>query len=191
MTNANLPPEIAERLAVFEKSVHEHWRLYTVEGIILIILGAAAIILPVIGSVAVEQLLGWLFLIGGIVGLTTTIMNRHAPGFWWSLLSAAAAVIAGVLLVGRPITGVISLTFVLTGFLAADGVLMILFAIEHRRKLSQRWGWLLVNGLLDLALAGIIAWALPYSAAWALGIIAGVDLLFGGFALIAVAMASK
>jgi uncharacterized membrane protein HdeD (DUF308 family) len=189
MTYANLPPNGAPGMIV--KSLRDHWGLFLGEGILLVVLGAAAIIVPPLASIAVALFLGWLFLIGGIAGLATTLAGRHAPGFWWSLLSAVAALIAGILLIGWPLRGVLSLTFVLAAFLFADGVLTILFAIDHRRGLSRRWGWLLVNGVIDLLLSGLIIWALPESAAWALGIIAGIDLLFGGFALVAMALAAR
>ncbi|MDE2185003.1 MAG: DUF308 domain-containing protein, partial [Alphaproteobacteria bacterium] len=112
-------------------------------------------------------------------------------GFWWSLFSALVAIAAGAALVGWPGGGVISLTFVLTAFLIADGILTMLFAVEHRRGLSQRWGFLFLNGVLDLVLAGLIIWALPGSAIWALGLIVGIDLIFGGWSLVAMAMAVR
>jgi len=171
-------------------AVRHHWRLFLIEGIILLVLGTAAIVVPPIASLTVAIFLGWVFLVGGIVGLASTIVGRTAPGFWWSLVSALAAIIAGSLLLGWPVRGAVSLTFVLIGFLVADGALTIFFSLEHRRSLSRRWGWLLANGILDLLLAGLIVWALPASALWALGLIVGIDLVFGGWSLIAMAIAA-
>jgi uncharacterized membrane protein HdeD (DUF308 family) len=168
-----------------------HWRLFVIEGAILMLFGAAAILVPQIASLAVAILLGWIFLIGGVIGLATTVMARSAPGFWWALVSSAASIVAGALLLGWPIGGVFSLTLVLTGFLVVDGVLMILFGIEHRRHMSQRWEWLVVNGVLDLLLAAIIIVALPGSVVWVLGLVIGIDLLFGGSSLIAMGLASR
>ena len=158
---------------------------------VLVILGLGAILLPQIASLAVALVLGWLFLIGGMIGLWTTIMARGMPGFWWSLISAGVTVAAGFLLIGWPVSGAMSLTFILTAFLIADGVLMILFGIEHRRLMSQRWQWFIVNGVIDLILAGIIIAGLPGTAIWVLGLIIGIDLLFGGTSLIAFALAAK
>ena len=169
--------------------MHDHQGLYVTEGVILIVLGAAAIMLPLVASFTIESFLGWLFFIGGIAGLVTTTLGRYAPGFWWSLLSAAVAIVAGALMIGWPISGVVSLTFILTFYLVADGIFMIMFALEHRRQLSQRWIWPLINGLLDLGLAGLIVWTLPTSAGWVLGVIVGIDMLFGGMSLITMATA--
>ena len=83
--------------AQFAVAVHQHSTLFLVEGIVLVVLGLLAILVPQIASLAVELLLGWLFLISGVVGLFTTFWTKPAPGFWWSLISAVIAMIAGVL----------------------------------------------------------------------------------------------
>lgn len=180
--------EMAEAL---REGLHAHWKLFLIEGIVLLVLGAAAIVVPPLASIAVAIFLGWIFLIGGIVGLIATFTGRHAPGFWWSLISGLIAIVVGGVLIFWPVGGAVSLTLVLTAFLIADGIMTILFAIEHRRQLSQRWGWLFANGIIDLVLAAIIIWAFPGSALWVLGLIVGIDLVFGGSSLIAMAMAAR
>jgi uncharacterized membrane protein HdeD (DUF308 family) len=183
--------QTADGMPGLKTALHDHWKLFLIEGIVLIVLGSAAIVVPAVASIAVALVLGWLFLIGGIVGLATSFAGRAAPGFWWALISTLVSIAAGVLLLAHPLRGTITLTFVLTAFLVVDGVLTILFAIEHRRQLSQRWIWLLINGVLDLVLAAIIVLALPLSAEWALGLIVGIDLVFGGWSLVAMAMAAR
>ena len=117
-------------------ALHEHWVLFLVEGVVLLVLGATAIVLPPIATLAVTILLGWLFLVSGIVGLVTSFWMRHAPGFWWSLLSAALGVIVGAMLLGSPLTGAFSLTLVLIAFFIIEGVASIMFALDHKRELS-------------------------------------------------------
>jgi uncharacterized membrane protein HdeD (DUF308 family) len=70
-------PDIEQIQHAVVTSLHEHWVLYLVEGIILIILGLAAVVIPPIAALAVEILYGWLFLISGIVGLITTFRMRQ------------------------------------------------------------------------------------------------------------------
>ena len=177
--------------SAIKKTLGEHWRLFLIEGIVLLVLGAGAIIVPQIASLAVAAFLGWLFLIGGIVGLVVTIMSRGAPGFWWSLLSSLVTIVAGAVLLGWPVASVVSLTLVLTAFLIADGALMVLFGLAHRRQLSESWGWFIVNGLLDWLLAILIILALPGAAEWVLGLIVGIDLIFGGASLVTMALAVR
>jgi len=172
-------------------SLHQHWVMFLVEGIILVILGLAAIVIPPIATLAVTILLGWLLLISGVTGLITTFWMRHAPGFWWSLVSAILAIAAGISLLLWPLLGVLSLTSLLIVFFVIEGVASIMFALDHRRELSGRWGWMLVSGIADLILAAIILAGLPSTAAWALGLLLGINLLFGGSALIAMALHAR
>jgi len=155
------------------------------------LLGAAAIVLPPMATIAVEIIIGWLLLVSGIVGLITTFWMRRAPGFWWSLLSAILGIAAGVVLLRWPLSGALSLTLVLTVFLAIEGVASIMYALEHRRELSGRWGMMLVSGVVDLFLAGLIFLGLPATAAWAIGLLVGINLVFGGAALIAMAVHAR
>ena len=193
MTNSSrqtsAPP--AAFAAVLARSVRDHWWLFLIEGIVLVLLGVLAIALPAIASLAVTILLGWLLLIGGIVGLITSWMSRGAPGFAWSLISALLATVVGFVLLWSPFRGEISLTLVLVVFFLVDGVASIMLALEHRRELSGMWGWLVVTGVVDLILAAIILSGFPQTAAWVLGLLVGIDLLFGGASLLAIALAAR
>jgi uncharacterized membrane protein HdeD (DUF308 family) len=172
-------------------SLHAHWRLFLAEGIILFILGILAIVVPPIATIAVEVLIGWLLLMSGIVGLISTFRTRGAPGFGWSLLSAVIGTVAGIVLLAWPLSGALSLTLILTVFLVLEGVVSILYALEHKRELSGRWGMMLFSGVVDLFLAGIIFAGLPGTAAWAIGLLVGINLVFGGSALIAMALHAR
>jgi uncharacterized membrane protein HdeD (DUF308 family) len=184
-------PDIGQMRRLVTTSLHEHWVLFLVEGIILVILGLAAIIIPPIATLAVEILLGWVFLISGIAGLFTTFRMRQAPGFWWSLISAILGIAAGIVLLLWPLSGVLSLTLVLIAYFVIEGAASIMYAVEHKRELSGRWGWMLASGIVDLILAAIILSGLPGTAAWALGLLVGINMVFGGSALIAMALHAR
>jgi uncharacterized membrane protein HdeD (DUF308 family) len=173
------------------EGIHDHWRLFLIEGIVLGILGVAAIIVPPIAGLVATVFLAWLLLMAGCLALFSTFRARRAPGFLWSLLSAMAAVIAGGVLLWSPLRGMVALTFVLTAFFFVDGVLIIILALEHRRELTRRWQWMMVDGVIDLGLAGIIISGLPGTLLWALGLLVGIDMLFGGASLIAIALEAR
>jgi uncharacterized membrane protein HdeD (DUF308 family) len=175
----------------FANAIHAHWGLFLTEGIILLVLGAAAIIVPVVATLAFTLVIGWLFLISGGVGLVTTFWMRSAPGFWWALVSAVIGIAAGITLIRWPISGTLSLTLVLIAFFIAEGIATLMYAFEHRTQLSSRWGWMLMSGVVDLILAGIIFAGLPGSATWALGLLVGINMLFGGTAMIGMALAAR
>jgi len=185
------PPNIGDVQRAVARSLHQHWVLFLVEGVVLLVLGATAIVIPPLATLAATLVLGWLFLVSGVVGLFTTFMMRHAPGFWWSLISAALAVLVGSLLLARPVSGAFSLTLVLIAFFVIEGVASIMFALEHKRELSGRWGWMLASGVVDLLLALMILAGLPSTAAWALGLLVGINMVFCGAALIAMALHAR
>jgi uncharacterized membrane protein HdeD (DUF308 family) len=142
-------------------------------------------------TITVTIILGWIFLASGIMGLITTFRGKQAPGFWWSLVSALIAIGVGLILLAEPITGAVSLTLVLIVFFVVEGVATIMYALEHRRELSGRWEWMLVSGIIDLVLAGIILAGLPGTAAWALGLLVGINMVFGGVALVGIALHAR
>ncbi|HKO72593.1 MAG TPA: HdeD family acid-resistance protein [Bradyrhizobium sp.] len=186
-----LPRDITRLQSEMRDAVREHWKAFLIEGILLVVLGLAAMIVPPLASLAVTIFLGWMFLISGIVGLALTFWTRQMPGFWWSLISAALAIFAGIVLLARPLQGVLTLTIVVGAYFLAEGVATIMYALEHRRELSERWSWMLFSGLLDILIAALIITGLPGSADWAIGLLVGINLLFGGASLIGVALAAR
>ena len=72
-----------------------------------------------------------------------------------------------------------------------EGVATIMFALDHKRDLSGQWGFMLLSGVIDLILAAIILAGLPGTAAWALGILVGINMVFGGSAMIAMALHAR
>ena len=64
-------------------------------------------------------------------------------------------------------------------------------ALEHRNQLSGRWGWMLASGIVDLLLAALILIGLPDTAAWAIGLLLGIEMVFTGSALIVSALAAR
>jgi uncharacterized membrane protein HdeD (DUF308 family) len=190
MTNDSLAPSDQQTKAVLE-ALHQHWGAFLAEGILLVILGLLAIAMPAIASLAATIFFGWILLISGIMGLLTTIKARRAAGFTWSLISAILAIAAGAVLLWSPATGVVSLTAVLIAFLFVEGVVSLLYAFEHRKALTGRWGWMLVSGLVDLALGVLLLTGLPGTALWAVGVIVGINMLFGGWGLIFMALHAR
>ena len=184
-------PDIEKFQRAVASALHRHWKLYLAEGLLLLALGIVAVIVPPLATLAVTILFGWLFLISGVMGLVTSFWMRAAPGFWWSLISAALGVLIGGMLLARPVTGAVSLTLLLIAFFAVEGIVSIMFALDHKRELSGQWGWMLVSGVVDLVLAVIILAGLPGTSAWALGLLVGINMVFGGMALIAMALHAR
>ena len=186
-----------------EKSIHRHWILFLVEGVVLVLLGLLAIAVPSIASVNVTIVLGWLFLVSGAVGLATTYWARQAPGFWWSLVSALLAIFVGAVLIankpetlyggmmGWPFEEAGPLRLILVLFFLVEGGASIMFAFEHRRQFSGRWAWMLASGGVDIVLASIIIFDLPGTSAWTMGLLVGINMILGGVALTAMGLHAR
>ena len=186
-----LPKDINKLKAEMSATVKAHWKAFLFEGIVLAVLGLAAMVVPPLASLAVTIFLGWMFLVSGVVGLIASFWARQMPGFWWSLISAALAVLAGLILLARPMQGVLTLTIVIGAYFLAEGVATIMYALEHRRELSGRWSWLLVAGLMDILISFLIISGLPGSSEWAIGLLVGINLVIGGASLVGMALAAR
>jgi uncharacterized membrane protein HdeD (DUF308 family) len=184
-------PDIAKFQRAVANTLHKHWVLFLVEGVVLLVLGATAVVLPLLATLALTIIIGWLFLVSGVVGLVTTFWMRQAPGFWWSLISAVLGVAVGFVLLASPLSGAFSLTLVLVVFFIIEGAASIMFALDHKRELTGKWGWMLVSGIVDLVLGAMIFGGLPSTAAWAIGLLVGINMVFGGAALIAMALHAR
>ena len=186
-----LPDDISALQAKVTTTVRAHWKAFLFEGILLVVLGLAAMIVPPLASIAVIIFLGWMFLITGAAGLALTFWAREMPGFWWSLVSAVLAIGAGIVLLVRPVEGTLTLTFVVGAYFLAEGVASIMYALQHRKELSERWSWMLFAGVMDIVIAFLIISGLPGSAVWAIGLLVGINLVFGGASLIGMALAAR
>jgi uncharacterized membrane protein HdeD (DUF308 family) len=190
MTDPNILPNldnVRRRLAV---AFHAHWKLFLAEGIVMMVLGLLAIAVPEVASLAITIFIGWLFFIGGIFRTVSLLQHRNMPGFGWSLATALLAIVLGLVLLLRPMAGVLTLTLALIAFFILEGVSAILLAIEHRRHLPS-WGWVLFSGFVDLLLAFLIWDGWPSSAGWAIGLLVGINMVFLGLSLIMTALAAR
>jgi uncharacterized membrane protein HdeD (DUF308 family) len=186
---SNSPIEAASVQTLVSEAVRRHRGLFLFEGIMLTVLGVIAVLVPVVASFAATLFFGWIFLLSGVVGLFTTFRGRHVPGFWWSLLSALVGITAGVLLLVWPTQGLFSLTSVLIAFLWVEGAITIFYALEHRTG-PGRWGYVLASGIVDLTLGIILFAGLPGTATWAIGLLIGINMFFGGWSLILMALST-
>ena len=97
--------------------------------------------------------------------------------------------VAGGWLAFFPFTGIITLTLLLAALFLAEGVLEVMMAMRVRPH--QGWGWLLLSGLVAIAVGVMIAAGLPSSAVWAIGLLTGINLLSTGVSFVVLALAGR
>jgi len=186
----SLNPSNNDMQRAISDALSAHWGLLMFQGIVMIMLGALAFVLPVAATIAVDVYVGCLLLISGIVGLVAVFSTKNMPAFLWSLITAALSVAVGALLIWKPVEGALSLTLVLTAFFIVEGAFQILTSAAYREVAGSSWGWMLVSGIADLVLAVIIISGWPTTAIWVLGLVVGINLLTSGWAIVMAAYAA-
>ena len=162
-------------------TLRKHTTWFIVYGAVMALLGLFAIAAPNIATLTVTLMVGWLLLLGGGFGLFAVISGgTSAPGFWWNLLTAIVYILAGLVVLTRPLASVLTLTIILAAYLLAGGVMRIFLAVGYR-EIPGAWVWVLLSGIIDIALSLIIMMGLPGTAVWVLGLLVGINLLMMGF----------
>ena len=158
----------------------------TIEAVLLILLGIAALLLPLFAGLFVGTIVGVVLLIVGIVGLVSAFSGGPHVHQGWSVLSAVVSLLVGLLILFNPLAGVVSLTLLLGAYLLLDGISLIGLALDQRKRGSSRWGLLMLSGVVDLVLAALIVFLSGIGSAVVIGVILGIDLIAAGVALLAV-----
>jgi uncharacterized membrane protein HdeD (DUF308 family) len=175
-------------------SQQRSWFLF--EGTVLLILGSLAVLLPWLTTLSPPFIFGCLLLLSGTMGAVSTLFTRRAPGSIWSWLSGIVGIVAGTLLLVLPAHGTLSMDafvvalLLLIGFLLIEGVVSICYGLAHRKGLSARWRWMVMSGVIDITLAAVLLSDMLYMAS-ALGMMLGINLSFGGWALIMMALSAR
>lgn len=177
---AGLPSEHVKRA--------RKWLL--VAGGLAVLGGLVSIVVPAVASVTVAILVGWILVLVGVTLAVDAFSLRRTRERWGlRMLWAALTVVAGIYLIVAPLHGTLTLTVVLAAWFFTIGVLRLLAGLRERGTPGA--GMVAVNGALSLLLGLLIAVSLPSSAAWAIGLLVGVDLIFYGVTALLLARALR
>ncbi len=147
-------------------------------GILLVLLGLFAIAWPIFTTFAINIMLGWLFIVGGIGQMVYAFRSHGAGSTALKVLLGLIYFGVGVLLLFNPWAGAVSLTLVVGIFFFIDGAFRVVTAFQV--KPAPRWGWMLFNGIVTIIL-GILIWSQwPFNAPWILGLLVGIGLIVSG-----------
>jgi uncharacterized membrane protein HdeD (DUF308 family) len=147
-------------------------------GILLIILGIAAIAQPAVSTIVAETWIALILISAGATKLIYAIQTRDKDGFVWKLLLSILYVAVGISLFVYPLPGVLTLTLLIGSFLLTEGTFELFLAFRLRPQ--QNWTWVLVNGIVTLLLGAMIWFQWPFNAPWLIGTLVGVSILFTG-----------
>jgi uncharacterized membrane protein HdeD (DUF308 family) len=164
---------------------------FIVEGVLLILLGVVAAVLPVLAGVAAALVFGWVLVLSGIFGLVSLFGARAHTHLVWGAISAVVALVAGLLVVIFPLAGTVGLAILVAAYLLVDTAAMAGLAVDQRRHGGWAWIWLALAAIASLALAAFVLLLGPRSDAVLIGVIVAIDLIFGGIALAGLGIAAR
>ena len=172
-----------------KRKIQDNWGWFLALGVALVIGGIILIAAPLATSIAVTILIAAVLFIGGLVQIYHAFKTHGTASFLWNLITGIIAVVGGIVIYVNPLAGTLALTVVIAAIFVAQGISQILLAFKL--KPHEGWVWVLIAGLVSLA-AGVMIWLeLPSSAAWALGLLAGISVMLNGWSYIAIALAAK
>lgn len=177
-----MDPEVREGL---ERS----WKALMFVGILAIVVGCIAILVPAVASVGTAIFIGWILLIAGAF-LVAAAFSAHSVGsLVVRLIWAALTVIVGIWLIVEPHNGTLTLTLVLGIYFLFMGLTRVTIAFLGRGQPNA--GLVGLSGVAGLLIGILVLAKFPSSADWAIGLLVGIDLIFAGWTLTSVALIGK
>lgn len=151
-------------------------------GIVFIVGGIVALIVPAFAGIAIELLFGWLFFVGGCIQITAAWAVRKNQTFWFKFLWAILFTLVGLWLLLRPAEGVQALAFVVGALFLVEAIMKMTVSWQWRKV--PNIGWILVSGTLSFIIGMILLTGWPQQSATLLGILVGLNLLANGIAVL-------
>lgn len=158
-------------------------------GLLLVVLGIAAIAFPEFGTLAATLLVGWVLLVAGVILFIGSFWIHGTVPFFAGNLFGLLSGAAGVFLLFNPLSGAITLTLIVGIMFMFQGASELVFALETRP--AKSWVGMLLSGLASIALAVIIIAGWPGISSIALGLLLGINFLTTGVAYLFIARTIK
>ena len=159
---------------------HRTWK--TLGGALVFLLGIAALGASAFTSYALVLTLGWILVIGGVIGLIASFAIPEAGGIILGIISSLLSVVVGALMVLNPTVSLGVLALLLAMYFLVDGAVRI--AVSFTQYVDNRT-WSLFEGIVMLIL-GFAMWAhFPGISLYIFGIFIGLSLILKGAAILA------
>ncbi|MDX2100348.1 MAG: HdeD family acid-resistance protein [Leptolyngbyaceae cyanobacterium bins.59] len=155
-------------------------------GVLLIVLGLVAIVLPVFSTFVAETWIALILISAGASKVVYAFQTREKGGFIWKLLLGVLYVATGIMWFFYPRTGILTLTLLLGSFLLMEGTFNLILAFRLRPQ--QNWTWVLGDGIVTLFLGALIWFQWPGNAPWLLGTLVGASIVTSGISRIMVSL---
>jgi uncharacterized membrane protein HdeD (DUF308 family) len=157
--------------------------------VLMITAGVIAIGVPMIAGVAITALVAWLLIFSGLLHLAFAWRGGRPGAVLWEILLGIVYGAIGLYMLANPVAGLASLTLAIALYLLIEGVFEFVLSFQLRPLPGN--GWLLADGIVTLLLAVMIWSTWPSSAAWVVGTLVGISMLFSGITRLMLSMAVR
>lgn len=182
MGSVSMDPEVREGL-------RRTWKALMTIGIVAIVIGCIAILVPAVASVGTAIFIGWILVIAGAFLVAGAFMAHSIGSVVLRLAWALLTVIVGLWLIVEPHNGTLTLTLVLGIYFLFMGLTRIAVAFAGRGQ--EGAGLVGLSGVAGLLIGILVLAEFPSSADWAIGLLVGIDLIFAGWTLVSVALVGR
>jgi len=170
------------------RALRGNWGWFLLLGIILVIVGMMALSRQYITALAGVTVFTVMLLVAGGVEIVSSIWAGRWRGFFIHLLTGLVYLAVGLMLLEQPVRAVAGLTLIMGVAFIVKGVMAIIVSLSHR---FHSWGWVLLDGVISLAL-GIMIWERwPDDSFFFLSLFIGIEILFAGWSWIMLALAAS
>jgi len=155
-------------------------------GVIYLIAGFIALGSVVFATVATVLVVGIMMIISGVAEVINAFQLKSWGKFLLWVLLGLLYIFAGFVTFENPLLAAALLTLMLGFALVASGIMRLVLAFSMKE--GTPWLWVVLSGLITLALGVIILLHWPVSGLYILGIFLGIDLVFAGVSWICVGL---
>lgn len=170
------------------EKLRHHWGWLFALGIVMVVIGAIAMIIMPAATIGTVLVLGWLLVFSGVAESVYAFRVRNWGGLFLHLIGGVLGVLIGLLVVTHPVAGALAWTLLFASFFTVIGLFRLVAALRLK---FPNWGWAVFDGLITMAL-GVLLWAeWPSSGLWFLGLAVGISLVLRGWSYVMFALAIR
>lgn len=188
MADESQTRDIRRALADDVAGLRHHAGAVVALGVFLVVLGVLAIGASFVATLATVVVFGALLVAGSVAQFANASLGRGKANFALHIAAGALYLVAGLLMIARPLQAAAAVTLLLVAFFLVAGALRVVMALAER---PHGFGWLLLLGALNLLLGGILWYGWPWTSLWFLGLFVGIEMIFGGIFWLSVGYAAR
>ncbi|MDJ0907039.1 MAG: DUF308 domain-containing protein [Woeseiaceae bacterium] len=163
-------------------------RVGTGWGFAVMVLGVLCIMAPFVSGLAVNLTVAVAVLAAGMVMTTYAFKAGSFGKGFFQFLFGGITIFAGAVMLAQPVVSLFALTVVLIAWFLVDGIFSIIQGVSSKGVPGR--GWVIVSGVASVILAVLLYRQWPDSGKYAIGLLAGIRLIFSGWSMAMLGMMS-